>query len=114
MVLPVVVVTSGAAQSTQKPSCANGARVFLFVCVAAKRATCSVQRALLHCSQNHPLHKTTIKPNSWATGDCRFGDRCNFAHGEHELRALPPRTQQGGGGGYARGTGPVRLAAVLS
>merc|ERR1711920_449933 len=24
----------------------------------------------------------------WANGDCRFGDKCNFAHGEHELRRL--------------------------
>eukprot|EP00955_Chlamydomonas_euryale_P067573 359869-Chlamydomonas_euryale.AAC.39 len=36
----------------------------------------------------------------WLSGECRFGDRCNFAHGEHELRALPPR-----GGGYAGGGG---------
>merc|ERR1711865_489668 len=22
----------------------------------------------------------------WANGECRFGDKCNFAHGENELR----------------------------
>eukprot|EP01025_Chloroclados_australasicus_P015389 TRINITY_DN1736_c0_g1_i1.p1 TRINITY_DN1736_c0_g1~~TRINITY_DN1736_c0_g1_i1.p1 ORF type:complete len:305 (+),score=38.64 TRINITY_DN1736_c0_g1_i1:278-1192(+) len=27
----------------------------------------------------------------WSAGDCRFGDRCNFAHGERELRQLPRR-----------------------
>jgi hypothetical protein len=35
------------------------------------------------------------------SGDCRFGDRCNFAHGEQELRSLPPRDDFGRGrGGY--------------
>merc|ERR1712217_343346 len=24
----------------------------------------------------------------WANGECRFGDKCNFAHGETELRRL--------------------------
>lgn len=48
----------------------------------------------------------------WMSGDCRFGDRCNFAHGEHELRSLPPRSDdfgrgRGGGayGGPPRGGG---------
>ncbi|KAF8057729.1 hypothetical protein HT031_005913 [Scenedesmus sp. PABB004] len=35
----------------------------------------------------------------WMSGDCRFGDRCNFAHGEQELRSLPPRDSYGGRGG---------------
>jgi len=34
---------------------------------------------------------------------CRFGDRCNFAHGEHELRKLPPRSGAGPGGGRGGG-----------
>merc|ERR1712224_528178 len=29
----------------------------------------------------------------WANGDCRFGEKCNFAHGEKELRYLY-RTQK--------------------
>lgn len=37
----------------------------------------------------------------WANGECRFGDRCNFAHGEQELRALPPRSE----GSYGAGPG---------
>ena len=27
----------------------------------------------------------------WKSGHCRFGDSCNFAHGEEEIRQLPPR-----------------------
>eukprot|EP00200_Dunaliella_tertiolecta_P000914 CAMPEP_0202366592 /NCGR_PEP_ID=MMETSP1126-20121109/17139_1 /ASSEMBLY_ACC=CAM_ASM_000457 /TAXON_ID=3047 /ORGANISM="Dunaliella tertiolecta, Strain CCMP1320" /LENGTH=158 /DNA_ID=CAMNT_0048961667 /DNA_START=5 /DNA_END=480 /DNA_ORIENTATION=+ len=34
--------------------------------------------------------------NRWMQGDCRFGDRCNFAHGEQELRPLT-------GGGFDMG-----------
>ena len=42
-------------------------------------------------------------------GDCRFGDRCNFAHGEHELRKMSdrdgggPPMGPGGRGGYGNG-----------
>jgi len=43
----------------------------------------------------------------WMSGDCRFGDRCNFAHGEHELRSLPPRGDDFGRGRGAYG-GPPR------
>ncbi|GBF88122.1 hypothetical protein Rsub_00834 [Raphidocelis subcapitata] len=42
----------------------------------------------------------------WANGDCRFGDRCNFAHGEQELRSLPPRGDAGYGRGGAYGGPP--------
>mmetsp|Transcript_38110 Transcript_38110/g.84913 ORF Transcript_38110/g.84913 Transcript_38110/m.84913 type:complete len:182 (+) Transcript_38110:186-731(+) len=43
----------------------------------------------------------------WLQGDCRFGDRCNFAHGEHELRKLPDGPPPAGGRGYGapRGRG---------
>lgn len=40
----------------------------------------------------------------WQNGECRFGDRCNFAHGDDELRNLPPR-QDAGPGGRGRGRG---------
>ena len=36
----------------------------------------------------------------WKNGHCRFGERCNFAHGEEELRKLPAR-----GNGF-QGPGP--------
>lgn len=52
----------------------------------------------------------------WLQGDCRFGDRCNFAHGEHELRQMDGseggrdfagagRGRGGGYGGGGRGRG---------
>lgn len=40
----------------------------------------------------------------WQNGECRFGDRCNFAHGDDELRQIPPRVE-GGGPGRGRGRG---------
>lgn len=42
----------------------------------------------------------------WQNGECRFGDRCNFAHGDDELRQLPPRQETMGGRGRGRGRGP--------
>mmetsp|Transcript_11982 Transcript_11982/g.24102 ORF Transcript_11982/g.24102 Transcript_11982/m.24102 type:complete len:153 (+) Transcript_11982:84-542(+) len=39
----------------------------------------------------------------WQNGECRFGDRCNFAHGDDELRQLPPRHDAGPGRGRGRG-----------
>ena len=41
----------------------------------------------------------------WQNGECRFGDRCNFAHGDYELRQLPPRHDGPPGGGRGRGRG---------
>jgi hypothetical protein len=57
-----------------------------------------------------PHGRQTKLCTRWMSGDCRFGDRCNFAHGEHELRSLPPRGGYGGGGpprgGYGGGGMP--------
>lgn len=44
----------------------------------------------------------------WEAGHCRFGDRCNFAHGDEELRALPPRGGGRGRGGRGSGEGGYR------
>eukprot|EP01025_Chloroclados_australasicus_P012927 TRINITY_DN16183_c1_g2_i6.p1 TRINITY_DN16183_c1_g2~~TRINITY_DN16183_c1_g2_i6.p1 ORF type:complete len:226 (-),score=28.53 TRINITY_DN16183_c1_g2_i6:395-1009(-) len=54
----------------------------------------------------------------WMSGDCRFGDRCNFAHGESELRRSRREEgsyyegdrggYQGRDGGYYEGRGSYR------
>jgi hypothetical protein len=49
----------------------------------------------------------------WLNGDCRFGDRCNFAHGEAELRALPGRGRGRGRGATARTNTAGRGAVAL-
>lgn len=40
----------------------------------------------------------------WLEGECRFGDRCNFAHGETELRG-PPSSQERGYNSYGNRDG---------
>eukprot|EP00955_Chlamydomonas_euryale_P059856 357516-Chlamydomonas_euryale.AAC.16 len=66
-----------------------------------RRPSCSPPAPILWCCVN-------LVRFAWLDGDCRFGDRCNFAHGEHELRQLPPRGAFGGGGGVGVGRGGGR------
>lgn len=65
----------------------------------------------------NPPPPPSFHTNRWEAGNCRFGDRCNFAHGDTELRNLPPRSPTGGGapppggrgrGGYRDDYGPPR------
>lgn len=37
----------------------------------------------------HPLYKTQLCMGFSKNGECRFGERCCFAHGENELRDTP-------------------------
>lgn len=34
--------------------------------------------------------KQGVPPCRWQEGSCTFGDRCHFAHGQQEIRKLPP------------------------
>lgn len=89
-------------------SCASGS-----VWRQRRRATCSIQArtgGLFASGASLPslgfpdllLRRLCRR---WKGGTCRFGSNCNFAHGEEELRRLPPRGEAYGGGGLARGQG---------
>lgn len=49
----------------------------------------------------------------WKAGHCRFGDQCNFAHGDQELRRLPPRADMYGAGPSAGGRGGGRGGPMI-
>lgn len=38
---------------------------------------------------NNLFYKTRMC-NKWRTGACPFGDKCTYAHGQHEIRRVPP------------------------
>jgi hypothetical protein len=80
------------------------------VCVRMHRCRLRTLPRILTATLGYPTRAPFPR---WLDGDCRFGDRCNFAHGDAELRAMPEgggydggRGYQGGGGG-GRG-GPMR------
>jgi hypothetical protein len=39
-------------------------------------------------SNNNLFYKTRMC-NKWRTGACPFGDKCTYAHGQHEIRRVP-------------------------
>jgi butyrate response factor 1 len=45
---------------------------------------------------NNPLFKTNLCREFSLSGTCPFGRRCHFAHGEHELRPVPPEFETTG------------------
>lgn len=47
-------------------------------------------------------YKTSLCNNFSKSGECNFGDRCKFAHGEQDLKSGGGQ-QGGGGGGYGGG-----------
>mmetsp|Transcript_37811 Transcript_37811/g.96650 ORF Transcript_37811/g.96650 Transcript_37811/m.96650 type:complete len:385 (-) Transcript_37811:223-1377(-) len=89
---------------------------------AASRSTASTpashqQKACTRSTRTEFAFIKTRLCNNWMTGSCRFGDKCNFAHGESELRsadaAMLAFSSQGAGapapaprGGGSRGEGP--------
>jgi len=38
------------------------------------------------------MKKTRLCQEFMTTGVCKYGDKCTFAHGQHELRAAPTAT----------------------
>ena len=44
--------------------------------------------------------KTVLCTRFTSPEGCRFGDRCNFAHGDLELQPRKPRSHNGGQSGY--------------
>ena len=56
-----------------------------------------------------PMYKTKLCQRFMAGGDCPRGESCSFAHGPHELRALPggPPPMQHLGGPMPPPPGPM-------
>lgn len=47
---------------------------------------------MYYCKTNPVKHKTELCKTFSELGYCNYGDRCRFAHGRHELIALPINT----------------------
>ena len=72
----------------------------------------SVRRQTEEDERPAQLYKTRMCKNFELTGACKFGDKCNFAHGKEDLRrgaTGPPSNRSGtsanGGGGSGSGSG---------
>ena len=45
---------------------------------------------LLQMMRGKAIYRTWSLCCRWQEGRCTFGERCNYAHGEADLRPLPP------------------------
>ena len=67
---------------------------------------------------NTNLFYKTRMCNKWRNGSCPFGEKCTYAHGQHELRRVSPEVlmqQQMLGGGYVMMLrGRVVVVSVLT
>eukprot|EP00966_Prymnesium_polylepis_P222362 5144756-Prymnesium_polylepis.1 len=49
-----------------------------------------VAAAAVAAPRERPANYKTVLCHNWeANGVCQYGARCNFAHGQHELRPAP-------------------------
>ena len=57
---------------------------------APKDQSVHCKARLLQITRGKLIYRTWSLCCRWQEGKCTFGDRCNYAHGEADLRPLPP------------------------
>lgn len=65
--------------------------IFSFVEVDTTFASLVPERGAEDDTKLSAVYKTRMCKNYEKTSTCKYGERCNFAHGEHELRRFAPR-----------------------
>ena len=58
---------------------------------------------------NNDKYKTSMCRNFLQSGECTYGEKCRFAHGDQELRSGGGGGGNGGGNGGNRPTGVCRF-----